>query len=201
MFYTIYSNHDDFALLGFDEGQMTRLFGDGHPRYRFDYARDCVPFKEKIKEKIIVDFAPDKKEMADKPIPDIQVLTYHNKSIFLNLNAFEVLKDILKEDGEFIPVTYEEGDGYIFNPLRLAEDVDGLDEKLCIKNEWGDVENITFREDRVKVYAILKTKFDFCSNVFCRKDVKDVIEAAKLKGVTFTPELGATFAMSGNHVS
>ena len=201
MFYTIYSNHDDFAHLGFNEEQMQRLFGDGHPRYRFDYARDCVSFKEKIKEKIIVDFAADRKELEGKPIPDIQILTFHNVGIFLNLKAYKAVKDIMKDDGEFIPVTYAEGDGYVFNPLRLAEDVNGLNEKLCIKNQWKDVENITFHEDRVKVYSVLKTKFDLCNNIFCREDVKEAIEAAKLQGVTFTPELGATFAMAKNHES
>ena len=201
MFYTIYSNYSDFLHLGFDEDQMERLFGDDHPRYRFDYAVDGISFKDKIKENIIIEFVATRKELKGKLIPDIQILSFHNSGIFLKPKAYEAVKDIIKDDGEFIPVTYEEGEGYIFNPLRMAEDVDGLDKKLCIKNEWGDVENITFHEDRVKNFSVLKTKFDHCNNVYCREDVKLAIEAAKLQGVTFTPELGAKFAMAKNHES
>jgi len=106
-----------------------------------------------------------------------------------------VLKDLITNDGEFLPVKYEQGDAWLFNPLSIAEDVDGLDKKLSVKNEWGDIENIAFHENKVKEFSIFRCMFDINKNVFCQDTVKQVIEKAGLKGVFFTPDLGDQFSV------
>ena len=192
--YTLYSDFDHFAVIGYDENQIVRLCGKT-PRDRFDFLGVPRPYKDILTEPLTIDFSDNSDGLAGIAIPDIQV--FHGR-MFLSERACNVLKNLIQNDGELIPVVYEKGDGYIFNPLSVAETVDGLDASRCIKNEWGDIENIGFYEDRVSVYAIFKTKFDTYINFYCREDVKMAIENAKLKGVVITPELGARFGMTQN---
>jgi len=113
--------------------------------------------------------------MAGTKIPDIQV--FHGR-MFLSKKAYAALNALIKDEGELFPVCYEKGDGYIFNLLSVAEDVDGLDISLCHKNAWDDVKNLGFHEDRVSKFAIFKTAFDTYINFYCRQDIKDAIEQA-----------------------
>ena len=196
-FFTIYTDLENYAGMGFDDVQMKRIFGND-PRDRFDYTQRNQPFESLISEKLKVNFTASGDSRTSVTLPDIQVLTRHNTNLFLSSIAYKALKKTIENDGEFIPVTYEKGEGYIFNVLRAAEDVGGLDSALCVKNEWGDIENMGFHEDKLSSYAIFKTKFDGYNNLYCREDVKTVIENAKLKGVIITPELGARFGMTQN---
>ncbi len=194
-FFTMYSDFDHYVCIGFDDIQMKRIFGDD-PRQRFDYTQGNRPFKRSIPEKLNINFQRERGSKSGAKLPDIQVLTRHNTNLFLSLTAYDVLKDIIADAGEFIPVSYEEGDGYIFNVLCIAEDVDGLDMALCIKNDWGDVENMGFREENLKSLTLFKTKFDGFNNLYCREDVKAAIENAGLWGVLFSPDLGTQFGMT-----
>jgi len=133
--------------------------------------------------------------MAGCTIPNIQ--EFHGR-LFLCEAAYAALKYLIKDDGEFIPVSYEKGAGYIFNPLRIGEDLEGLNKALCVTNEWDDIENMGFHEEKLNSYAIFKTKFDSYNNFYCRQDVIDAIENSSLKGVKITPELGARFGMTKN---
>ncbi len=196
MFFTIYSEWDQFAALGFDEKQMQRLFTGGHPRERFDYAKRPRSFADSINEPIQVDFKGDGEGLSGTELPDLQVLGFHNGGLFLSAPAYDALKDIIKDDGAFYPARYEKGDAYIFYPMHLAEESDGLNEALCVKNEWGDIENIGFNEDAMKPYAIFKTEFDGFRNLYCTDTVKAAIEKAGLKGVGFTADLGSKFGMT-----
>lgn len=65
---------------------------------------------------------------GEKLIPDISSRV---GKLFLNEMAFSVLKEILSKDGEFLPVTYEGGTGYLFNCLVVAEEL------IAIKSEFG----------------------------------------------------------------
>ena len=190
--YTLYSDFDHFAVIGYDENQIVRLCGKT-PRDRFDFLGVPRPYKDILTETLTINFSDNSDGLAGIDIPDIQV--FHGR-MFLSERACNVLKNLIQNDGELIPVVYEKGDGYIFNPLSVAETVDGLDASLCIKNEWGDIENIGFYEDRVSVYAIFKTKLDTFINTYCREDVKIAIEKAPLTGVIIALELGSRFGLT-----
>ena len=195
--YTLYPDLDNFAAIGFDEKQITDMCGD-IPRDRFDFHNIPKSFKGIITTPLNIDFSGDCDGLTGTAIPNLQV--FHGK-MFLSEKAYQAIGDLISNDGEFYPVTYENGKGYIFNPLSIAEDVDGLDKALSIKNEWDDIENIAFHEDKVKQFALFRTAFDTYINLYCNEDVKNAIEKADLKGLNITPELGAEFGMAQNQKS
>lgn len=124
-------------------------------------------------------------------IPDICVF---QERLFLNAKAYSVLEGIIKLDGEFLPVNCEGSDAYIFTPLRVAETVGGLDLQLSKKNEWSDLENLAFHEDKIEGWSLFRCEYDLFMSLHCRQEIKDAIEQAGLKGVFFIAELGNIFS-------
>ncbi len=188
--YSIYADTDLYRSIGFDRDQSFEVFGD-NIRNHFDVNFEPKPYLSTWKT-LDVSFADDGSGLSGDLIPDI---SERDGRLFLSQNAYDVLKPLLKNDGEFLPVNYDNGQGYFFNPLSLAENVDGLDENRSIKNEWGDIENTAFHEDRVKNFMIFRTKFDSYISAYCQEELKSAIEQAGLKGVFFTPDLGDRFTV------
>lgn len=186
--------HDDYRTMVFDSDQVRELLGDKNSRgkleERIDINNSPNPLKHLFAKPLNVSFPVFNKGDKAKKIPDIG---YVQGRLFLTPKAYDVLKPLIEHDGEFIPLTYENGDAYFFNPLRTAEDVDGLDETLSIKNEWLDVENLAFHEDKIKDWSIFRTAFDNYMTLQIQKPVKEAIEAAGLTGVYITSDLGRIF--------
>jgi hypothetical protein len=184
---TLYSIYPDekYRTPGFNDAQIREVFGDEiHQQFSVNF--NPVPYSDKW-QVLDVNFDDDGSGLEGDLIPEISV---HYGRIYLSRLAYEALVDILSRDGEFLPIRVNGEEAYFFNPLKKAEDVDGLDKTLSIKNEWGDIEHTAFHQDRVKDFAIFKSDFDNCVSAYCREDVKEIVEEAGLKGVFFTEDLG-----------
>ena len=120
-------------------------------------------------------------------MPDI---TSRNGRLFLNQSAFNVLRDIIETHGEFLPITHQEGDGYLFNILEDAKTNNALDTKLSTRNEYGDVQSIVFHENKLGGASVVRTEFDSFQGVYCSEEFKSAVENADLKGITFSTDLG-----------
>ncbi|GLS27209.1 imm11 family protein [Marinibactrum halimedae] len=134
-----------------------------------------------------VDFPILSRNDKHKTIPNIALF---QARLFLNENAFQVLHPLLKDDGEFIPAISEQGSGYLFNPLRVAESVQALDLTLSKKNTWGHLENMAFHEEKLEGWNVFRSEFNAFMSLQCSDEFKQVIEVADLTGVYFTEELG-----------
>ncbi|WP_086933047.1 hypothetical protein [Agarilytica rhodophyticola] len=188
--YSVHENSEKFATLGFDQDQMFTVFGKLRNQFSVNY--QPKPYAEKLIDPLKVNFGlEDPPTSAGTEIPDI---SNHYGRLFLNPKAYDALKDLLKNDGEFLPVVYENGKGYIFNTLSVAESVDGLDKKLSLKNEYGDVRNVAFDKNRVGDFMIFRTSFDNYINAYVHQKLKDAIEDADLHGVYFSIDLGNPYS-------
>lgn len=184
--YSIYADTKIYRYIGFDSKQSKGMFGK-NIHDQFDVNFEAKRYSDKWTSPLSVDFSDDGSGFHGDVMPDI---SEHNGRLFLSQKAYEVLKPLIEHDGEFLPVSYDEESGYMFNPLSIAETVDGVDETLTKKNEWGDLINLAFHEDKVKSFAIFRTNVDDHISAFCQQSVKDAIENADLKGVFFTVDLG-----------
>lgn len=183
--YSIYADTNTYRALGFDSDQMFNEYGSLINHFNINYKTQ--PFLEKMKSPFNVNFSKESSEFSGNEIPDI---TEHYGRLFLNQKAYKALKDILQNDGEFLPVICDDKDAYMLNPLRLAETVGGLNKKLSIKDTMGNGQNIAFHSDKVNNFVIFKTEFDGFISAYCQESLKDAIETANLKGVFFTQDLG-----------
>lgn len=123
-------------------------------------------------------------------IPEIAVF---EGRLFLNLRAYEVLKPLIENDGEFLPAIYENGEAYIFTPMNVAEDADALDTTLTRQNSWRDLENLVIREDKIHGWSIFRTKIENYRDLHCQEIIKEAVEKEQLQGLYITSDLGRIF--------
>lgn len=188
MLFSIFADRTNFGQIGFDRDESFRLFGD-KVENQFDVNWRLKEFSANW-QPMTVNFA-DEDGGYSKDIPDI---SEHHGRLFLSPKAYDLLFETLKDDGEFLPVTYEKGQAYMFNPLCLAESVEGLNSELSTKDEFDDITNIAFHADKVSDFTVFKSEFNYFSDLFCLQAVKDLIESEGLKGVWFTPDLGNRYS-------
>jgi len=139
---------------------------------------------------IPVTFAAFKDDDKNKIIPDIAEF---QGRLLLNEKAYQGLKQIIENDGEFISATVDGVNAYLFTPLRKAEDVEGLDKSLSKKNEWEDVEHLAFVEDLVRDFNLFRSEYTACMRLYCQESFKDAVQNAKLTGLYFSPDLANIF--------
>lgn len=128
-------------------------------------------------------------------MPDVMI---RNGRLFLNEKARSALDTLLAPCGEWLPVTYGNDTGYLFNVRALADDVDGLDSRLCSKNSFGELQSLGFVEDKGKSFAIFRTAYDDFMGVYCNDCFRQAVEDAGLNGVTFSADLGNAFPPDDN---
>ena len=186
---TIYRIHPDrlnFSLMTISTKEILDKLGREYP---FHIDPSPKSYKD-IWSALEVDFYDSSDRGTASDLPDI---TVGNGKFFLNTQAYEKIHSLLDPYGEFLPVKYGDKAGYIFNCLSLAEDVDGLDKKLSIKNEYEDLQSLVFYEEKITSMAIFRTEFDGYMGFFCTDKFKDAIERIDLKGITFSIDLGNIF--------
>lgn len=118
-------------------------------------------------------------------MPDIMV---RNGRLFLSIAAYEVLSPIIAEHGEFLPITYEGNNGFIFNVLSVAEDIFETDKNLSNKNELGEVKSLYSRSHNINKMALFRTAIDGYLEIYCSEVLKNAIEKKQLKGIKFSAD-------------
>lgn len=108
-------------------------------------------------------------------MPDIMV---RNGRLFLSLAAYEALSPIIAEHGEFLPITYEGNNGFIFNVLSAAEDIFETDKSISNKNK----------------IALFRTADDGYLEIYCSEALKNAIEKNQLKGIIFSSNSGNIYS-------
>lgn len=193
MLYTMNLDHNHYLAMAWDRKQIAALVGDMRTSMekRIDMWNTPRSYEGVFNETLRVSFPKTIKEDKHCVVPDLATL---QGRLFINARAYEVLEPHIAKDGEFLPVTYEqEGDAYVYTPLRVAEDVKALDTTLSKKNEWGDVEHLAFHEDKVNNWALFRTEYNRYGHIYCHEVIKTIIEQAGLTGLYFSNDLANIF--------
>lgn len=123
-------------------------------------------------------------------IPDIT--TWVNGNLVLNAKAYNLLADKLKESGEFLPVSIEGIDYYIFNTLKVIDDkyinTDKASEVIDGYINAG-LENISFSTEGLNGAVVFKSTSDHKLHTYCTDSFKAFLHEHDLKGLIFTEML------------
>ena len=180
MIYRIHHN-DDFLTFEIPTREVLDKLGRDYP---FHINRTPMAYENLWNELHIVFRAPEKN--SQEIIPDLAEV---DGKLFLSQKAFRTLRGLLEGSGEFLPVTYDCGTGYIFNILNIAEDKNALDEKLVTYDEYENLTHFGFKEDSLKDTVIFRSKIDHFSGIFCTNRFKSAIEEAELTGIYLHTDL------------
>ena len=125
--------------------------------------------------------------IPDKPIiPDIT--TWATGNLVLGPKAYEVLGQALEPSGEFLPVSVEGIDYYIFNTLKVIPEsaidrsraVDFIDSGV----NMGQV-NVGFDTDQLGEAKVFKTPTDHFLYSYCTEEFKKLVEEYGFSGIEF----------------
>lgn len=100
-----------------------------------------------------------------------------------------MLRDLLVLCGECLPVQYKEGVGYVFNPLKTAEEVEGINDALVSFDAHQNLESFGFHPEKVAHLPVFRTKLDTYLGIFCNELFKNAVESSRLKGLSFGEDL------------
>lgn len=182
------SDLENYAYIGFDREEIEEKFGSD---IRTHIDMSCQPRSYLSSWKIItVSLSAEEGGITGDKTADI--MQFKGK-LFLSQKSYDLLSPVLKNDGEFLPVEYEKGRGYIFNPLSLAESVNGLNKVKSEKKGKRDIINMEFYEDRLSNFGVFKTEFDNYISVICNDRVKEIAQNEGLGGVEFSEDLAENF--------
>lgn len=77
--------------------------------------------------------------------------------------------------------------------MTIADELNALDPKFCIRNEWDEMEHLGFIEDRLQSAPLFRTEFENYMGFFCSEEFKDLVEITNLKGITFSVDISNIF--------
>ena len=180
----IYRIHHDDHYLAFEipTREVLDKLGRAHP---FHIDRTPISYADIWNTPLHIKFRPPE-NFTQEFIPDLSEV---DGKLFLNQKAYDLIKGMLKQYGEFLPITYDGGTGYLFNILTIAEDMDGLNEQLIGHDKHGNLENFGFHEEIMGKIPIFRAKLDSYQGIFCNEAIKKRIADTKLSGVFFHVDL------------
>lgn len=107
----------------------------------------------------------------------------------LSIKAYEILRELITEFGELLPVTCDEGTFYIFNYRTLVDADPMQSEHLIESGNVIGVKRLGFDAKDVSNAVIFKTPFNNFTDLFCSNAFKQSVEAHGLTGVKFSESL------------
>lgn len=191
----IYRIHQDDRYLAFEipSQEVIDKLGRSYP---FHIDRSPVAYKNIWQKPLHIKFRPP--ESFTKPIvPDISEV---DGKLFLSEQAYETLHVALSQYGEFLPVSFDERTGYIFNILSVAERIGGLDEVVASYDAYDNLVHFGFKDEIMDAVTVFRSEIDSYQGIFCNQDLKDLIEKNELSGVFFHTDLANPIGESyGTH--
>ena len=189
MLYTLISDYHNYLEFHFDRDQiykMLAVYGDDDICHRVDVNGEPKSFQYIVKEPLNLSFPIVDKPDKNKKIPDIDV---NLGRLFLSDKAYKLLKPLIESDGDFLPVTYENGSGYFYIPLRVAE----IDPTITKRDEWEEIVSLGFDDEQVKNWSLFRTEYNGYTGLYCQESIKEAIEGAQLTGLFITNDLANIF--------
>ncbi|WP_086930641.1 hypothetical protein [Agarilytica rhodophyticola] len=124
------------------------------------------------------------------PIPDL-IVDYG--CMLLSEKSYRIFYAMLAEHGEFLPIYSGDTRAYLYNPLKIAEQFNGLDTKYSTKNEYDYVTTLHFIEEKLTHLPLFKCEYDNYLGIYCRHDFRDTFMRHNLRGIVFEENIALSF--------
>nr|WP_086938772.1 hypothetical protein [Thaumasiovibrio occultus] len=144
----------------------------------------------------------DSKGLSDIWVNESTTFTQHFKSatrtpdvsvwsncLVLNSHAYQVLHRTIAADGEFLPLTIDGDDYFIFNVLTFGKEDPAQTEPEIFQGLELGILSLGFIEDDLTNKSVFKSEKQGCSLLYCTDVLKDLIEHHQLSGIHFDQDL------------
>ena len=187
MIYRIHSLDNQFMQFNVSGEAAREALGED-TMFHFDHRP--VPYQSDWKSCEITFYA----EGNANAIPDLSMI---RGKLYVSKRAYDTLELALSPHGEFLPVSHETGEGYIYNCLEVAEKYDAVNDDQSLHKPLDGHYAITFFEEKLKNINMFKAEIDF-NGLFCSEIVKNLVEDKGLTGIQFVEDVGHPFPPEAN---
>ncbi|EGQ9110227.1 hypothetical protein ACUNB3_004305 [Vibrio alginolyticus] len=119
-------------------------------------------------------------------IPDI---SKWRTFLVLRENAYQVVRDVIDSDGEFLPITIDDESFTVFNVMSFGEEDKQKIKFEDIDGEQGLLEKLAFIESDLSNKYVFKSKGEGCMSIYCDDKLISLCEEHNLKGLAFDTNL------------
>ena len=119
-------------------------------------------------------------------IPDI---SKWRTFLVLRENAYQVVRDVIDSDGEFLPITIDDESFTVFNVMSFGEEDKQKIKFEDIDGEQGLLEKLAFIESDLSNKYVFKSKDEGCMSIYCDDKLISLCEEHNLKGLSFDTNL------------
>ncbi|ELA8360659.1 TPA: hypothetical protein O4G41_002884 [Vibrio alginolyticus] len=119
-------------------------------------------------------------------IPDI---SKWRTFLVLRENAYQVVRDVIDSDGEFLPITIDDESFTVFNVMSFGEEDKQKIKFEDIDGEQGLLEKLAFIESDLSNKYVFKSKDEGCTSIYCHDKLISLCEEHNLKGLSFDTNL------------
>lgn len=182
MIYRLHPNHNHYKQFLIDADEVESAMGDDC--FIYMDSRPTVYLKNWVE--VSVTFFEESESLD---FPDI--ICDQLGKLLLSNKAYDALRFALDSQGEFLPIKSNESAnyGYIFNPLKTAEELNAINESAVTHTTWGEVEGFGFSEEKLVHTPLFRTELDSYRGVYCTDKFKNLVEQEGLKGLLFDLDL------------
>lgn len=124
-------------------------------------------------------------------IPDISL--WDATCMVLNGKAFSALKRYLEHEGEFLPITVNGEEMYIFNCLEFGKEDTVHTVKKYVNGTDMGLEHLSFDEKDVSRRFVFKSQMKGCNTLYCTSSFKALLKEFSLEGLRFDEDLVSPF--------
>lgn len=175
-FYQLFQNDSNYMTPHFDPDEVEDKRGDDDfilitkPR---SYLKDWVSMELKFS--------------MEGSLPVIPTISRWRNYLVMQEHAYSNLKSLLDAYGEFLPCTHHGSRFYLFNPLTIAEDLQGI-EPGSVSRINNLLSGIQFSEQNLQGIPVFRTKESYVS-IYCSDIFRKAVEEADLEGLIFSTNL------------